>query len=329
MSGRPYVETLVFIGGIAADIRAWVPEQPDADNEVVWGLEGRLSPGGRAASAAVGAVKLGRRFVDLAGCVGDDLLGESIVNSIQEAGVSVRLVDRIAGVPTGMQQVVIDSKGNKHMVGVASANSQFGDTQLRKADSTIFGADLLYANLEVPLPVVKRVVTTAAQRNVPVMLDATPLPTPFGEEVLEKSLLSHVDVLLTNWSSARRLVGIPASSGPVALELAKGLLRLGPKAVVITMEEHGAMVAIRGKHALVEACKARVVDSSGAGDAFAAGLAVGLTNQARGGWRWEQLLQATRFASASAGVTMTRSGGQDALATREEVERMLASGMQK
>lgn len=329
MSGRPYVETLVFVGGIAADVRAWVPEHPDADNDVAWGTEGVLAPGGRAASAAIGAVRLGRRFVDLVGCVGDDLLGDSIVSTLKEAGLSVRLVDRIEGVATGMQQVVIDSKGERRMVGVPNANWQCSDVQLRKADATIFGADLLYATLEIPMSTVQRVVATASQRGVPVMLDATPLPTAAGDDVLDKSLLGNVDVLLVNWNGARRLADLPTAAGPVAVEMGKRLLRQGPKAVVITMGEHGAMVAVRGKHALIEPFAVKVVEVTAAGDAFASALAVGLTDQARGGWRWEQLVQATRFASAAAAVSLTRTGGQASLPSREDVERMLTAHPQR
>jgi ribokinase len=324
MTTRPYVDTLVFVGGISADVRTWVHEHPDVDNEVAWGTEGRLSPGGRAASAAVGAVKLGRRFVDLVGCVGDDWLGDSLYDSLKDAGVSMRLVDKVDSVPTGIRQVVIDSKGERRTVGAPNANWHCGQQQLRKADSSIFGADLVYATLEVPLQTVERLVVTAAGRNVPVLLDVTPFPTPAGEDSLEKKILGNADVVLANWTAARKLAEMPEAVGPVALELAKRLLRSGPKAVVITLGEHGSMVAMRGKHALIEPYKTRVTDTSGAGDAYGAALAVGLTDQARGGWTWDQLLNAARFAAAASAVSVSKSGELDSLPTREEVERVMA-----
>lgn len=325
MTSRPYVDTLVFLGGISVDVRAWVTEQPDGDNPVTWGIEGSLGPGGRAAVAAAGAVKLGRRFVDLVGCVGDDLLGDSIVHSLKDSGVSVRLVDRVKGTATGLQQVAIDSKGDRRMVGVPAANWHTGEAQVRRADSTIFGADLLFATLEVPLDTVSRVVSVACSRGVPVLLNATPIPTPSGEDVLDDSLLRNVDVLLTNWSAAQRMAEMPDASGPVGLELGRRLLKLGPKAVVITLGEHGSMVAVRGKHALVEPVAAHAVDTTGAGDAYAAALAVGLTAQSRGNYRWEYLLQAARFASAAAAASVTRVGGLASLPDRDEVERLMTA----
>jgi ribokinase len=325
MTGRPYVESLVFAGGISAEMRAWVDEHPDFDREVAWATEGKLSPGGRAANASVAAVRLGRKFVDLVGCVGDDLLGESMIAALKEEGMSVRLVDRVPGAGTSLQQVVVDSKGERRTVGVANANWQCSEAHIRKSESSIFGADLMYATLEIPMPAVRRLVAISATRKVPVLLDATPVPTPGGDDVIGTNLASHVDVLLANWNSASRMAGMAGTGGPVAVEMAKRLLAMGPKAVVITMGEHGALVAIRGKHALVQPPRAQVADVTAAGDVFGGALAVALTSQARGDWRWEQLIKAVEFATAAASVCVSRVGGRESFPTRADVERQLAS----
>jgi len=325
MTGRPYVETLVFLGGISADVRAWVREHPDGDAPVAWALEGSLGLGGRAATAAVGAVRLGRRFVDLVGCVGDDLLGNSLVSSLKDAGVSIRLVDRLDGAPTAIRQVVVDSKGERRSVGVANANAQVGQTQTRRADSTIFGADLLFATLEVPVPTVEQVVTMAAGRKVPVLLNATPVPAATGEQDLSRPLLANVDVLLTDWTAGQRMADMTGVTGPSGVELSKRLLRLGPKSVVVTLGEHGSIVAVPGKHALIEPYTVRAVDDTAAGDAYASALAVGLTSQSRGRYRWEHLVEAARLASAAAALAVSKAGSHESLPTREDVERLMAS----
>ena len=82
-TSRPYVESMVFFGGISADVRIKVEHHPDSDWPTVWGSDGVLALGGRAAGAAVASVRLGRRFVDLVGCVGDDLLGNSILDVVK------------------------------------------------------------------------------------------------------------------------------------------------------------------------------------------------------------------------------------------------------
>ena len=227
----------------------------------------------------------------------------------------------LEGVPTGIHEVVVDAHGERRVVGSPNANSRVLEAQALKADSTIFGADLLYATLEIPIDTVNRVLRTAAGRDVPVLLDATPLPTAEGLEDLDDTLIGRADVLLTNFSSAQRLAGRKGAVGPNALEMAEVLLSRGPKAVIITMGQHGVMAAVAGRHAFVPAFADVSVDASSAGDAFGGGLAVGLTNQARNNWRWEEILFAVRFASAAAAICVQRKGSVTSLPNREEVER--------
>jgi ribokinase len=321
---RPYIESLVFFGGISADLRIQVDEFPSEAQPTVWGRDGALTLGGRAAGAATASVRLGRRFVDLVGCVGNDLLGRSILTSLKEDGVNTRLVDVIEEVSTALHEVYLDIHGNRRVVGSPNANARCLENQAKKADSTIFGADLLYATLEIPLSTVNRIVRTAAGRDVPVLLDATPLPTAEGFEDLDSTMMGRADVLLTNFASAQRLAGMAGAPGPNAVELAEKLLARGPRAVVITMGEHGAMLAVAGRHTFVPSFADYPLDLSSAGYAFGGGLAVGLTNQTRGNWRWEQLVYAVQFASATAAVCIQRKGGVSSLPKRDEVERLLA-----
>ena len=269
-------------------------------------------------------MRLGRRFVDLVGCIGDDLLGRSILDSLKDAGVSTRLVDTLVGVPTGIHEVFVDVNGERRVVGAPNANSRCLEAQALKADSTIFGADMLYATLEIPHDTVNRVLRTAAGRDIPVLLDATPLPTAEGLDDLDNTLLGRADVLLTNYASAQRLAGMAGTVGASVVEMAEKLLARGPEAVVVTMGEHGAMAAMAGRHAFIPAFADHPIDASSAGDAFGGGLAVGLTNQSRRNWRWEELLFAVRFASAAAAVCVQRKGGVTSLPNRDEVEKFLA-----
>ena len=350
MTSRPYVETVVFLGGISADVRMWVNRHPDENHPEVLATEGSFGPGGRAASAAVGAVRLGRRFVDLVGCVGDDMLGNVIVQSLKSEGVSVRLVDRMDSVQTGLRQVTLDGNGRRHSVEAPNANWHVGESQARRAESTILGADLLFATLEVPIDTVRRVVKTASARKLPVLLNAVPVstatdipllsPTATGRSaapapakaggfasgaMVDEELLSLVDVLLLSWQGAQELAGSADDAGAMGVQLARRLLDKGAKAVVITLGEHGSLVATGGRHALVEPYAVRSIDLTGAGDAYAAALAVGLTDESRGQYRWEHLLRAARFASAAAAVSTTRLGGQSSLPTRDDVERLLTT----
>ena len=115
------------------------------------------------------------------------------------------------------------------------------------------------------------------------------------------------------------LTGITVTSETAAAKAADKLLARGVQTVIITMGSRGAFVAGEGVRQLVHGFKVKAVDATGAGDVFNGALAVALAE----GWT---LLEATRFASAAAAISVTRFGAQPSAPTRREIETVLAKG---
>jgi sugar/nucleoside kinase (ribokinase family) len=93
----------------------------------------------------------------------------------------------------------------------------------------------------------------------------------------------------------------------------------GHAPVIVTLAERGSLVFVDGKETLVHAFHAdRVLDPTGAGDAFAAGLAVGMAEG-------RALLDAVRFAHAVASFAV-EAVGTEGLADRATVEARIAGG---
>jgi sugar/nucleoside kinase (ribokinase family) len=93
----------------------------------------------------------------------------------------------------------------------------------------------------------------------------------------------------------------------------------GHTPVIVTFAERGSLVMVDGTEAMVPAFHAdRVVDPTGAGDAFAAGLAIALAER-------RPLLEGVRFAHAVASFAV-EAVGTDGLADRAMVERRIAKG---
>ena len=100
--------------------------------------------------------------------------------------------------------------------------------------------------------------------------------------------------------------------------VARRLRSLGPKAVVITLGSEGALVASEEGTQHVPAFPVEAVDTTAAGDAFVAGLAVALL-------RGPPLPEAVRFASAAGAVAVTHAGAQPSLPRAAEVDALLAT----
>ncbi len=93
----------------------------------------------------------------------------------------------------------------------------------------------------------------------------------------------------------------------------------GNTPVIVTFAERGSLVLVAGSETMVPAFRAaRVVDQTGAGDAFAAGLAIALSER-------RELIDSVRFAHAVASFAV-EAIGTEGLADRDAVEARIASG---
>lgn len=100
-------------------------------------------------------------------------------------------------------------------------------------------------------------------------------------------------------------------------DAARKLLTRGAREVVITLGERGALWVTYTQNQFVPAFRVQAVDTTAAGDAFNAGLAVALA-------RGAEMTLALRYASAVAALSVTRFGAQSSLPSRVEVEHFLA-----
>jgi len=132
-------------------------------------------------------------------------------------------------------------------------------------------------------------------------LGAITILNPAPARVLPDSLLRNVDVLTPNQSEARVMLGRKPDAGVTPEELARELLARGPRQVVVTLGEHGAFIVTRDYERHIPAVKMSAVDTTGAGDAFNAGLAVALA-------RGASLEDAVNFAVVTGGMAVTKEG---------------------
>ena len=82
------------------------------------------------------------------------------------------------------------------------------------------------------------------------------------------------------------------------------------------MGDKGVYFANKDKNFYIEALKVEVVDTTGAGDAFNAGLAVALTEE-------KNIEDIVSFANATAALSTTKVGTANSMANRSEIDKIL------
>ncbi|MBD3177323.1 MAG: hypothetical protein GF320_19290 [Armatimonadia bacterium] len=110
-------------------------------------------------------------------------------------------------------------------------------------------------------------------------------------------------------------MGLPASGSPE--ETARRLREQGVPLVALKIGAKGSVIAGAGEPVLIAGFRVDAVDTTAAGDAYTAGLAVALCEG-------QSLAEAARFANACGALATTRLGAQPSMPTRQEVEALLS-----
>jgi ribokinase len=266
------------------------------------------APGGKGANAAVAAARLGARTA-LIGRVGDDVRGRALLDGLTLEGVHAVHVSVDDGAPTGAAVIQVDEQGQKQILAALGANLHLSVADIDAAADTIRASRTLVTQLEVPLECVSAAVRIAMDGGVRVVFDPAP-PRPLPDD-----LLKGIDVMRANATEAEALTDIHVHDQATARKAARAMISRGVRAVIVEAGRANLLVWEAGDEWIPE-LPATCVDTTGAGDAFAAGLAVALAEG-------RQLPDAARFASAVAARATSALGPQTSLPRRHELDPYL------
>jgi ribokinase len=260
--------SVLVIGSANMDAVMRVAALPGRGETVLSG-DPVLRPGGKGANQAVAAALAGAR-VRMAGRLGDDAHGAAVRETLARAGVDTGLLATDPEHPTGTAVVLVADDGENAIVVAPGANHAITVEDVDALRGPIAEARVVLLQLELPVDAVARA-ASLAHATATVVLNLAPAVDVPG------ALLRDTDVLVLNGAEAAHLAGT-ALPDLDALERAAARLReRGPGTVVVTAGADGAVVAdAEGTERRPSVPATDVVDTAGAGDAFAGVLAAGL-----------------------------------------------------
>jgi ribokinase len=298
------------IGSANMDLVAQVPRAPGA-GENVRGRDLREIPGGKGANQAVGVARLGAEC-HFVGKVGADGFGDALRENLRREGVNTTHLATEAGAPSGIALIMVDANGQNSIVVCPGANGCLRPEDVTPLRGELETLDAIVMQLEVPIDTVAAVIALAEEVETPVVLDAGPPLHGAPDE------LFRVDILTPNEAEASALAGRPVRDLREAESAAREFLSRGAGAVVLKLGEKGALLVTPETVEHFPAHKVQVVDTTAAGDAFTAALAV---------FRAEglPLREAVALANCAGALAATRPGAQPSMPTRREVEEFKAA----
>jgi ribokinase len=316
----PSGRSIVVIGSVNMDLVCRLARLPRA-GETIMGADFVSIPGGKGANQAVAAAKLLGHDgeVHFVGRTGSDEFGRQLLAGLREHNVRTDHVTVTPGTASGVAMILVDRKGENSIIVAPGANARLSPKDIDAATPLIEQASIVVMQLEIPLPTVRHAIAIARRAGVFTILDPAPVPL----DGIPRAILA-VDLLTPNQQEAALLLSdrpkksVQRKSIVDPKQVAADLVGRGPGRVVIKLGARGAMLVDRfGRIERGRPFKVKVEDTTAAGDAFTAALAVA---EAEG----RDHADALRFANAAGALTCTRLGAQPSLPARQAVERMLA-----
>jgi ribokinase len=300
---------ITIVGSINMDLVVRVTHLPEP-GETILGHDYQTIPGGKGANQAVAAARLGAQ-VDMVGRVGKDAFGNLLRQNLQREGINGSAVEDDPDSSSGIALITVDKNGQNTIVVASGTNMTMTPAQITQAFEKAAHMDAVVMQLEIPLDCVEETARLACARGAKVVLN----PAPARQ--LPPFILQLVDVIVPNESETSLLTGLSVDTFQQAEAAARGLLQAGPRSVVLTLGERGALVVEKDQPAVhIPPHPMQVVDTTAAGDAFVAGLAVGLAEG-------KSLVEAAQMGNAAGAIAVTRLGAQPAMPRRAEVEQLL------
>ncbi len=266
--------------------------------------------GGKGANQAVAAARLGAEVTFIA-CIGNDAFGTEALEVYVAEGIQTTWIRRVADLPTGTAAILVDDDAENSIIVVAGANAALQSQDVSAASSTIQQSDAVLCSLETPVEAAVEAFRIARAANRLTVL------TPSPAEQVTDELLALCDLCIPNKSEVFRITGQEVLNEADAMRATKELCDRGVKRAVLTMGGDGVLLRDELCTTRIPAIPVEAVDTTGAGDAFTAALAVALAEG-------RTLAEAGQRANLVAAISVTRPGTQRAFPNQKEVSQWLS-----
>ncbi len=272
---RDHRGAVLVVGSANVDGTYYVEALP-APGETVVTERYAQGVGGKGANQAAAAARIGAG-VGFVARVGADPAGEFVLRTLGESGVDVGAVRVTPGSPTGNAAIAVDRAGENSIIVAAGANARLAASDVDDAAGRFTGAVVVVQG-EISPEVIERVSQQAMRCEARLVVNLAPF-VPVADEALRAA-----EVLVVNETEAVDLaehLGLghssDASHGQPLRGLAVAIVERLSVDLVVTLGAAGSLVVSGGELiAVTGRPAARVVDTTGAGDAFVGALSAGL-----------------------------------------------------
>jgi ribokinase len=300
---------VTVVGSFAVGMTLCTQRMP-VFGETLVGSRFDMGPGGKGSNQAVAAARLGAES-HFVGIIGADPLGKIARALYEEEGVRTDHLIETNEKATGVGFIIVNPEGGNGIILDMGANELIDGPFVRKAEAVIARSNVVLSVLEIPIEGAAEAMAIGRRHGIKTILNPAPA-TPLPEEMLRV-----IDLITPNETELRILMGLAPDDAAPTRELALELQKKFGIAVIVTRGESGMVLVDAQGISEFGSIPVKVVDTTGAGDAFTAGLAVSLAEG-------RDLASAIKFAGCNGALACTKYGVIPSLALRPEVDRLFS-----
>ena len=302
------MKVISVFGVFVADLCFFANAIPEK-GQTILGNNHIVGPGGKGSNQAIAAARLGGS-VNFITKIGKDQNADMALSLYRDEGMDTSCVIQDENHLTGVAGIMINEKTGDNAINIVSGAA----ATLTKKDidnnlSFIKKSEIFLTQLETPYEATSYALKKAKEFNLTTIFN----PAPASE--INQNDFKLIDYFTPNETEASFYLKKKVESKEEIKIAAKMFLEKGVKNIVITLGSRGVYFANSTENYFVDAfnLKDKVIDTTGAGDAFNGAFAYALSNNHKN-------KEALKFANKVAGISTTRTGAANAMPKLKEVD---------
>jgi len=301
------MNSICIFGVFVADLCFFGKSIP-TKGETILGNKHLVGPGGKGSNQAIAAARLNGN-VSFITKIGKDSHGDMALKLYKETGVKIEAVMQDSELSTGVAGIMIDDNGYNAINIVSGAANNLNNSDIDKNQKLIKRSKIFLTQLETPLSTTIYALKKAKEEGCITILNPAPA------NLINEEDFSLLDIFTPNETETEFYLKKKIETENDIINAAKEFLNKGIKNIIITLGSKGVYFANANESYFIKALKlkTKVVDTTGAGDAFNGALCVALAKD-------YSYKDAIIFANKVGGISTTRLGAANSMPTIEEVE---------
>lgn len=276
------------------------------EGETITVIDKVTEPGGKGYNQAVASSCFGAEVTFLT-TIGNDCYGKYAVEYLEQRGITVkyRIIDKVQ---TAYATILTDKEGNNQVTVYNGASAHLTPDDVYLIEDDIKNADYVLLQLEISEEVLNKVFEIAQKYQVKVVLNPAPANLKHGHPFYQKA-----DIITPNEIEVRDIFNIPSYLD--IFQYGEFLQNKVENTLIVTLGDKGCLLVTRNYHKYFEPIKVNVVDTTGAGDIFNAGIVVKLGER-------KDIEEAIKFAVKASALSVTKAHVMNAIPNLVEINKV-------